>query len=120
MTHIQGKIWGSTQSIFNKNNIEIHRIEILKGGYSSKHKHDFKHNAFFIETGKLKITIWKKDYDLIDETIIVDKQMCIVKPQEFHMFEAIEKTIAYEIYWTEISSNDIIRINCGGINNLND
>lgn len=32
--------------------------------------------------------------------------MTIVKPGEFHKFEAIENTVAYEIYWTELSSLD--------------
>lgn len=110
----QGKVWGNTQSILLKNNVEIHRIEIDAGGYCSKHKHEHKYNAFFIEKGKLKITIWKNDYDLIDETILSDQELSIVSPQEYHMFHAIEDTIAYEIYWTEISSSDIIRENHGG------
>ena len=41
--HKQGKVWGQTQPLFNKNNVEIHRIETNKGGYCSKHKHEFKH-----------------------------------------------------------------------------
>ena len=110
----QGKIWGSTQSLFLNNNVEIHRIEAKQGGYCSKHKHEHKYNAFFVERGQLKITIWKNDYDLVDETIISDQQMSTVKPCEYHMFEAMEDTIAYEIYWTEISPEDIVRENCGG------
>jgi len=113
--NIQGKVWGKTQSLFLKNNVEIHRIEANKGGYCSKHKHNHKYNAFFVEKGKLKIAIWKNDYDLIDETIISDQQMSTVKPQEYHMFEALEDTVAYEIYWTEISEDDIDRENAGGI-----
>ena len=112
--NIQGKIWGSTQSLFLKNNVEIHRIEVNEGGYCSKHKHDHKYNAFFVEKGQLKIIIWKNDYDLIDETIISDKQMSVIKPQEYHKFIALEDTVAYEIYWTELDSNDIVRENCGG------
>jgi quercetin dioxygenase-like cupin family protein len=110
---IQGKIWGHTQDIFNKNNVEIHRIEINKGGYCSKHKHMHKYNAFFIEKGSLKINVWKKDYDLCDETIVSNTQMTVVNPSEEHMFEALEDTIAYEIYWVELT-NDIIRSNHGG------
>ena len=112
--NIQGKFWGSTQSLFLKNNVEIHRIEVNEGGYCSKHKHDHKYNAFFVEKGQLKIIIWKNDYDLIDETIISDKQMSVIKPQEYHKFIALEDTVAYEIYWTELDSNDIFRENCGG------
>ena len=115
----QGKIWGNTQPIFLKNNVEIHRVEIDAGGYCSKHKHEYKYNAFFVEKGKLKVTVWKNDYDLIDETILSDQELSIVNPQEYHMFEAIEDTIAYEIYWTEISSSDIVRESHGGNSNKN-
>ena len=114
--NIQGKVWGHTQPLFLKNNVEIHRIEAKQGGYCSKHKHEHKYNAFFVERGQLKITIWKNDYDLVDETIISDQQMSTVKPCEYHMFEAMEDTVAYEIYWTEISPDDIIRENAGGNN----
>jgi quercetin dioxygenase-like cupin family protein len=111
-----GKIWGETRDLFCKNNVEIHRIEVKKGGYCSKHKHDNKYNAFFIEKGKLKIKVWKNDYDLIDETILSNQEMSVVKPKEYHIFEALEDTIAYEIYWVELSQNDIIRDTCRGVN----
>jgi hypothetical protein len=42
--------------------------------------------------------------------------MSVVKPKEYHLFEALEDTIAYEIYWTELSQNDIIRETSGGLN----
>lgn len=109
-----GKVWGNTKNIFCKNNVEVHRIEAQKGGYSSKHKHNYKYNAFFVERGRLKITVWKNDYDLVDETIISDQEMSTVRPTEYHKFEAIEDTVAYEIYWTEIDEEDIVRQNCGG------
>ena len=66
----QGKVWGLTQEIFKNHNFELHRIEAKKGGYCSVHKHLHKFNAFYIEKGKLKITVYETDYDLIDETII--------------------------------------------------
>lgn len=114
--NIQGKIWGQTQLLFLKNNVEINRIVVKKGGFCSKHKHNYKFNAFLVESGKLKIRIWKNDYDLVDETILLNQELTIVKPQEYHMFEAIEDTVAYEIYWVELISNDIDRSNCGGYN----
>lgn len=111
----EGKVWGSTESLFNKNNVEFHRIEAKKGGYSSKHKHLHKHNAFYIEKGKLLIKVWKQDYPLVDETIIKTGEMTVVKPDDYHQFEALEDTIAYEIYWTELHSGDIIREDHGGL-----
>lgn len=116
MNNIQGKVWGETECIFLKNNVEFHRIEAKKDGFCSKHLHEHKFNAFFVESGKLKITIWKNDYDLVDETIITSKQMSVVKPGEYHKFEALEDTVAYEIYWVELSTSDIVRENHGGVN----
>ena len=118
--NIQGKIWGSTSLLFDKNNVEIHRIVCEKNGYSSKHKHISKYNMFFVEKGKLEISIWKKDYDLIDKTILGPQQFCIVDPGEYHMFKGIENnTIVFEIYWVEIDKRDIVRDNVGGKKELN-
>lgn len=61
--------------------------------------------------------MWKNDYNLIDETVITNGEMTIVKPGEFHKFEALEDTVAYEIYWTELDQSDIIRKDCGGNHN---
>jgi len=115
--NIQGKVWGSTSELFNKNNVEIHRIEANKGGYCSVHKHEHKYNLFFVENGKLLVKVWKNDYNLMDETVVSSKEMTIVKPGEFHQFEALEDTIAYEIYWVELNSSDILRKNSGGNKN---
>jgi mannose-6-phosphate isomerase-like protein (cupin superfamily) len=109
----EGKIWGTTQTLFSKNNVEFHRIEIKKGYECSKHKHNHKFNAFYIESGLLKVKVWKNNYALVDETIIKTGEMTVVKPGEFHQFESLEDTIAYEIYWTEIESDDIERETCG-------
>lgn len=117
MNYIQGKVWGSTENIFQKNNISIHRIEVKKGGYCSIHRHKYKNNAFFVESGKLKIYIWKNDYELLDTTIVSKLQMTSVSPNEYHKFEALEDTVAYEIYWSECQDDDIERKDVGG--NLN-
>jgi len=114
MSNIQGKIWGHTQPLFNKNNVEIHRIETKKGGHCSKHKHIHKYNMFYVESGKLKVVAWKNDYDLIDETILTKDQHTTISPNEYHKFEALEDSIVYEIYWVSLLTNDIERLDCGG------
>lgn len=108
-----GKIWGSTQLLFNKNNVEIHRIEINQNTRCSKHKHDHKYNMFFVESGKILVKEWKNEYDLIDETILDSGQMCVVSPGTYHEFHGLENSIVYEIYFVELNSNDIIRENTG-------
>ena len=114
MNSVQGKVWGNTKPLFLKNNVEIHRIEATAGGYCSKHCHEHKYNLFFVERGKLKITVWKNDYDLVDETIISSGESTVVPPKEYHTFEALEDAVAYEIYWVELLEKDINRENCGG------
>ena len=112
---IQGKVWGKTQDIFKNSNFELHRIEAKKGGFCSKHQHKHKYNAFYIEKGKLKITVYETDYDLVDETTVSTGELTVVVPGLFHSFEALENTICYEIYWGKFSHDDIQRNNTGGL-----
>ena len=115
MGNIAGKIWGRTELLFSKNNVEIHRITGKLGGYCSKHLHESKFNMFFVEKGRLKIKAWM-DYDLVDETTLEEDQQCIIPPKVPHMFEVLEDdTVAFEIYWVELDSKDIQRENVGGL-----
>jgi quercetin dioxygenase-like cupin family protein len=114
---IQGKVWGETRPLFNKNNVEIHFVDIKKGGYCSKHYHRSKFNKFMVMNGKLKITVWK-NYGkeiLEDISILHTGQACIVAPGDFHRFEALEDTQALEIYWVELNDHDIVREDHGGL-----
>ena len=115
MYNVAGKVWGKTAEIFSNHNFEVHRIEVNKGGFCSKHKHTHKFNVFYMEKGKLKITVYKNDYDLVDETIIETGQIAIAKPGEYHEFEALENSVCYEIYWVELNHQDIQRESVGGM-----
>ena len=70
MGNIAGKIWGSTELILANSSLEFHRIDYKKGGVCSKHKHEWKWNGFYVMSGEMKIRVWQKDYDLVDETIL--------------------------------------------------
>jgi mannose-6-phosphate isomerase-like protein (cupin superfamily) len=113
---IQGKVWGNTSTVFKKNNVEVHHINIKKGGFCSKHLHSAKFNYFRVLKGLLKIKVWK-DYgsaELVDETTLSAGQEMTVAPGEYHQFEALEKTEALEIYWVQLESDDIQRVDHGG------
>jgi len=113
---ISGKVWGHTSRLFSKNNVELYRIWGKKGGKSSMHRHVSKISLFFVEKGKLKVVVEKNDYNLVDETILTAGQQMTIRPEEYHRFEVLENdTVAYEIYWVEIDSNDIQRKDCGSI-----
>lgn len=110
------KIWGTTEQVYNGNNVEIHRIEINQGGYCSRHIHHYKHNMFFVESGKLQIEVWKND-SLVDKTVLEAGQSTSVAPNEPHRFTALAPTIAYEIYWVTLLPEDIQRFTQGGVEN---
>ena len=110
----QGKVWGKTKLIFRNVNVEIHRIEAMKDGYCSKHKHEHKFNKFFVESGLFQVDVWQEDYALIDTTILKAGESTTVKPGCDHMFKALEDSVVYEIYWVELDGKDIIRETIGG------
>ena len=108
-----GKVWGSTEAILVNSFCEVHRIEAKKGGVCSKHKHQYKTNLFYVESGKLKITTWKTSYNLADVTILTAGEYTQVAPNELHQFEALEDTVAFEVYFPQPIGDDIVRENVG-------
>lgn len=112
-----GKVWGTTELIEANGALEFHRIEMKKNGVCSKHLHKYKWNGFYVESGKMRVKVWQKDYDLIDETIIGAGQYTKVKPGLYHQFECLEDGVAYELYWAEFSHNDIVRETTGFMGN---
>ena len=102
--------------LFLRNNVEIHRMEILPGTHCSKHRHLCKFNMFFVESGVLGVRIWKNSYNLVDEVRLLHGESCVIPPGEFHQFfvEGNYPVTAYEIYWTELSPLDIQRDGVGG------
>ena len=110
---IAGKVWGNTELVEANGALEFHRIEMNKGGVCSKHLHEFKWNGFYVESGRMLIRVWQKDYDLVDETILEPGMYTKVKPGVYHQFECLEDGVAFELYWAEFNHNDIERENVG-------
>jgi mannose-6-phosphate isomerase-like protein (cupin superfamily) len=110
-----GKIWGKTYQIVANEGLEFHRIEAKADTRCSMHMHRHKWNGFFVESGRLKIVVRKQSYDLEDETILEAGDYTEVPPGEYHCFEAIEDTVAFELYWApKLDGNDIEREDVGG------
>jgi len=113
MSNKAGKIWGQTELIHANGVLEFHRIDFKAGGVCSKHKHQFKWNGFYVVSGQMKIRVWQKDYDLIDETILGPGDFTRVKPGLMHSFEGMEDGVAFELYWAEFNHDDIQRETVG-------
>jgi len=111
-----GKIWGQTELIHANGGHELHRIEFKKGFKCSEHEHEFKWNGFYVERGKLLLSVWQDDQEgLVDETILNKGDFTEVRPGKFHQFKGLEDGVAYELYWGEFNHSDIIRRTVGGI-----
>ena len=113
MSNKAGKIWGQTELIHANGVLEFHKIDYKAGGVCSKHKHQFKWNGFYVVSGKMKIRVWQRDYDLVDETVLGPGDFTRVKPGLMHSFEGIEDGVAFELYWAEFNHDDIQRESVG-------
>lgn len=105
---IVNKPWGTTELIFSNSLTEIFRAKINKNGFSSRHYHKNKYNIFYIESGSLLIKSWQNE-NSFTETIFNKEEKTIIAPTIWHQFLAIEDSTILEIYFTEISNDDIIR-----------
>ena len=112
---MQGKVWGRTSLLFAANNVEVHRIEGDAGGYCSRHCHAHKHNMFYVESGRLQIEVWACFTAKPDVTVLGPGESCSVPPNAEHRFTVLEPCIALEVYWVELDSEDILRMDVGGI-----
>ena len=113
MSNIAGKIWGQTKLIHKNGVLEFHRIDFKAGYKCSEHKHSFKWNGFFVESGKMLVRVRQDDQGLVDETILNAGDFTQVKPGKFHQFEGIEDGVAFELYWAEFNHDDIQRRTSG-------
>lgn len=102
-----GKIWGYGSEIFANDSVSIHRIKILAGNSCSKHYHQYKYNIFFIESGNIIVYKWENNHKI--GTSLKTGESINISPNIYHQFEAIEDSIVYEIYYTQINNQDIIR-----------
>lgn len=112
---IQGKNWGTTALIHRGNNVEVHYIEIEKGGFCSEHIHQHKFNKFTVLEGELEVKIWKSE-KAIDRIVLKQGHELTVAPGEFHQFAAVTFVRAIETYWVELEKDDIVRRTQGGKN----
>jgi quercetin dioxygenase-like cupin family protein len=103
------KVWGITSEIFSNDSSSIHRIEIVKDQFCSKHLHEYKYNMFFVENGKILVHKWENN---TKNTIVLNpKDSTVIEPNIYHQFEALEDSVVYEIYYNKLNNNDIVRDN---------
>ncbi len=118
MGNVAGKVWGTTQQVWMGSSVEVHVIKIKRGGRCSLHTHGRKHNLFHVISGVLVVESHKADYDLVDETQLLAGDTHVVPPGELHRFTAHSDVLALEVYWVELSPDDIDRQDVGCVVDL--
>jgi mannose-6-phosphate isomerase-like protein (cupin superfamily) len=109
-----GKVWGETTALLKTPFIEVHKLSIYPNKTCSLHKHERKWNAFYVSVGVLFIVAHKRDYNLLDETILHPGDFTALPPGEFHRFYTRDEAVeCLEIYYPEPLSEDIIRKTIG-------
>jgi mannose-6-phosphate isomerase-like protein (cupin superfamily) len=110
----QGKVWGTTVKMFEiPGVITIHSLEIKAGGFCSEHVHKTRKNIFYVIAGKLAVQIWRSDFS-VDRTVLNAGEITEVDCGVYHDFEALEDTLALEIYTGDVGETDIVRRTMGG------
>lgn len=111
-----GKIWGLTEVILSTPFIEVHRLSILPSARCSWHMHTAKFNCFLVLSGRMVIERRKREYKLIDRTVLESGDLCTVPPGEYHRFVTEDcEARAIEIYYPKELSEDIVREDVGGV-----
>ena len=110
----EGKIWGKTQQIEMNDCFEMHRIEFKADHQCSEHYHKPKSNGFLVESGQLMIRVWPEEgSDIVDNTILSAGDYMAVPAGVWHQFVGIRDGVAFELYWSEFNSEDIVRRTTG-------
>lgn len=115
MTVRQGKVWGTTELLEANSSLEFHRIEFKRNVCCSQHQHQTKYNGFFVESGRMMIKVWPDFDDLhtYDTTFLSNGDFMKVEPGLYHQFIGVEDGVAFELYWSELHTNDIQRRTVG-------
>jgi len=109
----QGKVWGETTRIFSDQRVEVHFLNIRKGGYCSEHKHAWKTNMFYVIDGELLVRFWRKG-NKVDETVLRAGESMNIPIHIWHQFVGLTDCRCIEIYETGLWTADIERRVEGG------
>lgn len=119
MADLTEKPWGwSTMELANLF-CEVHRIDVLRGGHCSWHKHTRKDNVFTAAQGRLVIEY--HTWDDITQLVLLPGETCVVPAGTVHRFRApFEAVRAMEVYFPSfpdqhLGGEDIIRYSQGGL-----
>jgi mannose-6-phosphate isomerase-like protein (cupin superfamily) len=108
--------------LYRDDDLEVVRIEVRHGGYSSRHKHLARDNTFLVIAGELIVTVYD---DLGDDPLVIygmqPGQACTVRSGLPHRFRSPQgDSVAFEFYTRPAvgafgGPQDIVRFDEGGV-----
>lgn len=115
------KSWGYVFGRSQTEKTETMECYINEGGFSSIHKHEFKHNAFWVISGVLLIKVFEFNgvEPKLDRTHTVSAvyNLLVIKAGIIHQFVAKTNVVLVETYYAVNSpiiksgEHDIVRYN---------
>lgn len=118
MQGLKKKLWGTTYCLsqgprVSESKVEVWHASIVKGGYSSRHRHLKKANVFIVISGAINIELEGPMCKMAgDQPLLVPAGM-------WHRFRAITDVELLEVYVAEegtvIDPDDIERQDEGGV-----
>ena len=118
------KLWGTTDRLFQTQDLQIDLIRVDPMGHCSAHHHEFKDNLFIVLSGALRV-VWGdveclKSGGLPFSQTLTKNESLAVPSETVHQFWNVgeEDVVAIEVYTSSGSSVDpldIVRYSQGGV-----
>lgn len=112
------KVWGRTRCIMATAAFEVHELEALEGGYSSRHRHR-KLNRFHVMEGLVRVEMAGAGAAPVEEPEWVELRagdFLEVAPMVWHRFRIEEDAHIIEVYYhPSVDPLDIERHDVGGM-----
>jgi len=106
------KNWGTSQTVFRSDSVEVILLNIAKGEFSSIHHHNDKHNLFKVISGEIMLCCGDPSRpDKLTEHFLTKGDAQVQVPKGIkHGFKALQDSIVLEIYYldTRIDPKDMV------------
>lgn len=112
------KPWGQSTRVLLTKRVQVERIDVMEGGFSSIHLHQEKHNLFHVTRGRLAVRWFNESLMHYATNMLFPGQSLHVYPGHIHQFQADTDVEAIETYFTDerqIDPDDIERFSQNGI-----
>lgn len=110
----EAKAWGSVRHLFNTPQCAVSVLDVKKGGYSSRHYHEWRVNRFLVQSGEIDVVHYNGSIE--ERYNLKPGDVHDVAAGVVHRFEVKESGVIVEVYWPSqgVSFTDIKRLDIGG------